>query len=55
MAFISVPEERFKTDVLKTRVSFLKTDENLAGVAVLTRRPDVDISLKLPNITISRV
>ena len=43
MAFISVPEERFKTDVLKTRVSFLKNDPELAGVTVLTRLPDIDV------------
>jgi hypothetical protein len=55
MVFITVPEERFKTDVLKTRISFLKNDEELSGVTVLSRRPDVDIWLKLPNIVISRV
>lgn len=55
MAFISVPEERFKTDVLKTRIAFLKNDEELSGVTVLSRRPDIDIWLKLPNIVIYRV
>ena len=43
MSFISVPEERFKTDVLKTRVSFFRNDPELAGVTVLTRLPDIDV------------
>ena len=43
MAFISVPEERFKTDLLKTRIAFFKNDPELAGVSVLSRLPDIDI------------
>ena len=55
MAFISVPEERFKTDLLKTRIGFFKNDPELAGVSVLSRLPDIDTWLKLPNIVIARV
>lgn len=53
--FISVPEERFRTDILKTRISYFKNDSELAWVSVLSRKPDVDTDLKIPNICITRI
>jgi len=53
--FKTVPEERFKNDVLKTWIAYFKNDPALSWVSVTSRRPDVDTTLKLPNILITRI
>lgn len=55
MVFISVPEERFVTDVMKTWLTFLKDVPEFANVNILPRQPDVDVDFKYPAICMLRV
>ena len=55
MSFLSVPEERFIFDVMRTRIMYFKSDENFALVNILASMPDIDESFKVPSLVLKRV
>lgn len=55
MTFISVQEDRFLTDVLKTWQDFFKSDIAFDGVKFLVKQPDKDVGFELPSIVLKRV
>lgn len=55
MAFTSVPEERFLTDVLKTWLTLFSENSNFSGVNITPNYPDKDTAFELPCIVVNRV
>lgn len=55
MAFRSVPEADFLTDIQKSRLVYLKSEVTLSDKNILISHPDVDKWYKLPSIVINRV
>lgn len=52
MAFISVPEERFITDLMKTWLQYFSKDPDFSKVHITPRQPDVDKDFSLPSLCI---
>lgn len=52
MAFVTVPQQTFLTDVLKTWIQALQT---AVTVEVTPKHPDINKELKLPVLVLNRV
>lgn len=55
MAFLSVPEDRFLTDVLKTWLVLFTSDVEFNEVNVTPKQPDVDSEFQVPSLVLKRV
>lgn len=55
MAFVSVEQKTFFSDILKTWVLLLNSNSELEWVAIRVDTPSTDIELKLPLIVLKRV
>ena len=53
--FISVPEERLATDVMKTWLTYFSADSAFSGVAFSPRHPDKDTPFAMPLVVLTRV
>ena len=55
MTFVSIPEERFMEDVLKTWIEYFKTEPQLAGLNVTPKQPDETTTFSYPSMVVTRI
>lgn len=55
MAFVSVPDERFMTDILKTWISYFKDDSAFTWLRITTKAPDETEKFTFPSLCIIRI
>lgn len=55
MPFVTVPEDRFLTDILKTWITFFSSDVGFAQIPVRPDHPDVDTAFQLSCLVVKRV